>query len=157
AEQVGIDAGLNSLFALSNGEHIENPRWYRTSQRKLRVLQRRVARRKLAGANRRKSVSALARFTEHVANQRKDFLNKLACTLISTLGSNALEDLSIDGMVKGNLPKSILDAGWGYFKQRLQSKAANAGRTVVLIDPAYTTQDCCACGHRQKLCLSDRW
>ena len=157
AEEVGIDAGLNSLFALSNGEHIENPRWYRTSQRKLRVFQRRASRRKLGGANRRKSVSTLARFTEHVANQRKDFLNKLACTLISRFGYIALEDLSIDRMVKGNFAKSILDAGWGYFKQRLQSKAENAGRTVVLIDPAYTTQDCCECGHRQKLSLSDRW
>jgi putative transposase len=155
--EVGIDAGLSSLFALSSGEHIDNPRWYRESQRKLRVLQRAAARKKKGGANRRKAVSILARFTEHVANQRKDFLNKLVCTLVCCFGRIAVEDLSINRMVKGNLAKSILDAGWGYFRQRLLAKAENAGRTVALVDPAYTTQDCCQCGHRQKLLLSDRW
>jgi putative transposase len=156
-KEIGIDAGLNSLFVLSSGEHIENPRWYRTSQDKLRVLQRRVSRRKLDGSNRRKTVSRLARFTEHVANQRRDFLNKLVCTLIYCFGRIALEDLSINRMVKGDFAKSILDAGWGFFRQRLLAKAENAGRTVALIDPAYTTQDCCRCGHRQILSVSERW
>jgi len=156
-QEVGIDAGLSSLFVLSNGEHVENPRWYRESQRKLRVLQRAAARKKKGGANRRKAVSTLARSTDHIANQRKDFLNKLACTLVCCFGRIAVEDLSINRMAKGRFAKSILDAGWGYFRQRLQSKAENAGRTVVLVDPAYTTQDCCQCGHRQKLSLSDRW
>jgi putative transposase len=65
--------------------------------------------------------------------------------------------LSIKNMVRGRLAKSILDAGWGYFRQRLLAKAENAGRQVALIDPAYTTQDCCLCGRRQKLSLKDRW
>jgi putative transposase len=156
-QEVGIDAGLSSLFVLSNGEHIDNPRWYRESQRKLRVLHRAVARKKKGGANRRKAVSILARFTEHVANQRKDFLNKLVCTLVCCFGRIAVEDLSINRMVKGHFAKSILDAGWGYFRQRLLAKAENAGRTVALVDPAYTTQDCCQCGHRQKFSLSERW
>jgi putative transposase len=156
-EEVGIDVGLNSLFAFSTGEHVENPRWYRTSQRKLRVLQRAVARKRKDGANRRKAVSVLSRFAERVANQRKDFLNKLVCTLVCCFGRIAVEDLSIGRMVKGHFAKSILDAGWGFFRQRLLSKAESAGRQVVLIGPAYTTQDCCQCGHRQKLSLSERW
>jgi putative transposase len=155
--EVGIDAGLSSLFVLSTGEYIDNPRWYRESQRKLRVLQRAAARKKRGGTNRRKAVSTLARFTEHVANQRKDFLNKLACTLVCCFGRIAVEDLSINRMAKGHFAKSILDAGWGYFRQRLLAKAESAGRAVALVDPAYTTQDCCQCGHRQKLSLSDRW
>lgn len=155
--EVGIDAGLSSLFVLSTGEHVENPRLYRKSQRKLRRLQRRVARRKKGGSNRRKAISILARRAEHVANQRKDFLNKLACSLIGQFGRIALEDLVITRMVHGNLAKSILDVGWGYFKQRLLNKAENAGRTVVLVNPAYTSQDCCQCGARQKLTLKDRW
>lgn len=156
-KEIGIDAGLSSLFILSSGEHIENPRWYRTSQRKLRVLQRRVSRRKLGGSNRRKAVSRVARFTEHVANQRRDFLNKLVYSLIRCFGRIALEDLPVKGMVKGNFAKSILDAGWGFFRQHLLAKAENAGRMVALIDPAYTTQDCCQCGHRQKLSVLERW
>ena len=59
--------------------------------------------------------------------------------------------------VKGYFAKSILDAGWGYFRQRLLAKAENAGRQVTLVDPAYTTQNCCQCGCRQSLSLSDRW
>jgi putative transposase len=156
-KEVGIDAGLSSLFTLSTGEKVENPRWYRCSQQKLRVLQRSLSRKKKGGSNRRKAAARLARFTERVANQRKDFLNKLACVLVCTYGRIVVEDLSIPRMVQGRLAKSILDAGWGYFRQRLLSKAANAGRTVVLIDPAYTTQTCCVCGCRQKLSLSQRW
>lgn len=155
--EVGIDAGLSSLFVLSDGEHVENPRWYRASQRKLRVLQRAVARKKKGGANRRKAVSVLCRFAEHVANQRKDFLNKLVCTLVCCFGRIAIEDLSINRMAKGNFAKSILDAGWGYFRNHLLCKAESAGRQVALIDPAYTTQACCQCGHRQKLSLKERW
>jgi len=156
-KEVGIDAGLSNLFVLSDGAKVENPRWYRRSQRKLRVLQRAVARKKLGGSNRRKAVRRLARHTEHVANQRKDYLNKFVCALIMSYGFIAIEDLSIDCMVHGIFAKSILDAGWGFFRQRLLSKAENAGRIVALIDPAYTTQDCCQCGHRQKLSLSERW
>jgi putative transposase len=156
-KEAGIDAGLASLFTLSTGEKIDNPHWYRASQRKLRVLQRAVARKKKGAENRRKAVSQLTRFSEHIANQRRDFLNKLVCTLICCFGRIAVEDLSIGRMAKGYFAKSILDAGWGYFKQRLLSKAENASRVVALVDPAYTTQDCCQCGHRQKLSLSERW
>ena len=155
--ETGIDVGLSALYTLSSGKKEPNPRWYRKSQAKLRVLQRAVARKKRGGKNRRKAVRRLANYAEHVANQRKDYLNKQACKLVGTFGRIALEDLSIDRMVHGNLAKSILDAGWGYFKQRLLSKAANAGRTVELVNPAYTSQDCCRCGNRQKLALSDRW
>jgi putative transposase len=156
-KEVGIDLGLTSLATLSTGAKVENPRWYRRSQQKLRVLQRSVTRKKRGGANRRKAVRRLAIYAEHIANQRKDYLNKLVCTLVGCFGFIALEDLSVHRMVDGNLAKSILDAGWGLFRQRLLAKAENAGRQVVLVDPAYTTQDCCQCGHRQKLSLSDRW
>jgi putative transposase len=156
-KEVGIDAGLSSLFTLSTGEKVENPRWYRRSRRKMRVLQRAVARKKLGGGNRRKAVRRLSAFTERVANRRKDFLGKLVFALVDCFGFIALEDLSICRMVGGSFAKSILDAGWGFFRQRLLAKAENAGRRVELVDPAYTSQDCCRCGHRQKLSLSDRW
>ena len=155
--EVGIDAGLSTLYALSNGEQVQNPRWYRSSQAKLHVLQRSVARKKKGGSNRRKAIRRLATHAEHVANQRKDYLNKVVCDLVGRFALIAIEDLSIPRMVHGHFAKSILDAGWGFFKQRLQSKAENAGRKLVLVDPAYTTQECCQCGHRQKLSLKDRW
>src|SRR5690606_4787958 len=58
---VGIDVGIHHLLATSENEVVENPRWYRAEQQKLRVIQRRVSRRKKGGGNRRKAVLELQR------------------------------------------------------------------------------------------------
>src|SRR6185503_4974058 len=129
------------------GQKIDNPKWYRKSQAKLRVLQRRVSRRKKGGSNRRKAVHQLQRQHEKIANQRKDFLNKVAHQLIEQNDLIAIEDLQVRNMVRNrHLSKSIMDAGWGYFRQRLEGKAANAGRTIAIVDPAYTSKTCSDCG-----------
>jgi putative transposase len=155
---IGIDVGLAALITTSDGEKVQPPRWYRAAQRNLRIAQRRVARRTKGGKNRRKAIAILQRQHEHVGNQRKDFLNKLACDLTTRYDKLALEDLTITRMVQGNLAKSILDAGWGYLIQRLTHKAASAGRIVVLVDPRSTSKTCSQCGHVfESLSLSDRW
>jgi len=156
---VGIDVGVHHLLATSDGEVVENPRWYQGEQKKLRVLQRRVSRRKLGGSNRRKAVSALQRHHEHIANSRKDFLNKVAHALIARYDLIALEDLQIQGMVRNrHLSKSILDAGWGALKRHLIDKAADADRQVVWVHPAYTSKTCSSCGAVwADLSLADRW
>jgi putative transposase len=154
-----LDVGVHHLLATSDNAVVENPRWYRTEQQKLCVIQRRVSRRKHGGSNRRKAVLALQRQHLHVANSRKDFLDKLAHHFITNYAVIALEDLHISGMVRNHhLSKSILDAGWGYLRQRLASKAAEAGRQVVLVNPAYTSKTCCSCGAVfEGLSLADRW
>lgn len=158
-QSVGIDVGVHHLLATSDNEVVDNPRWYRNAQAKLRILQRRVSRRKIGGSNRRKSVLALQRQHEYIANSRKDFLNKSAHSLIVRYDFIALEDLQIRGMVRNrHLSKSILDAGWGYLKQRLADKAAEAGRQVVLVNPSYTSKTCSSCGALfEGLSLADRW
>lgn len=157
--EVGIDVGVASLLSTSDGKHIGNPTWYRSEQARLRILQRRVARRKLGGANRRKAVQALARQHEHVANRRMDFLKKLVYDLVSRYDRVAVEDLQIPNMVRNpHLAKSILDAGWGYFRQHLSFKAAYAGKTVMAVAPAYTSRTCSGCGAVfEALTLADRW
>jgi putative transposase len=156
---VGIDVGVHHLAALSTGETVENPRWYRAEQAKLRVLQRRVSRRKLGGANRRKAVAALQRHHEHIANRRKDYLNKRAHEWIVRFDRIALEDLQIDNLVRNrHLAKSILDSSWSYLKQHLAHKAAEAGRVVHLVNPAHTSKTCSQCGAAfENLTLADRW
>jgi putative transposase len=155
---IGIDVGLKHLYTTSEGEQAENPRWYRHAQKRLRVAQRRVARRKKGGKNRHKAIVLLQRQHERIANQRKDALNKLAHGLIERYDVIALEDLAISRMVHGNLAKSILDAGWGYFAQHLTHKAASAGREIVLVDPRLTSKSCSNCGHVfEHLSLADRW
>jgi putative transposase len=158
-QEIGIDVGVASLITTSDGEKTANLRWYRVEQRKLRVLQRRVARRKKGGKNRRKAVLALQRQHERIGNRRKDFLNKLAHGLIERYDRIALEDLRITNMARNrHLAKSILDAGWGYLVQHLTIKAEEAGRVVCLIDPRYTSKSCSQCGHVfEALSLSDRW
>ena len=157
--EIGIDVGLYHLLATSEDEIVDNPRWYREEQGKLRVNQRRVSRRKIGGANRRKAVLALQRQHQHIANCRKDFINKLAYHFVTNYDRIALEDLQISGMVRNHhLSKSILDAGWGSLKKRLVDKAAEAGRQVVLVNPAYTSKTCCSCGAEfVSLTLADRW
>ncbi len=156
--EVGIDVGLAKLITTSDGAQVDHPRFYRVAQRKLRLAQRRVARRTKGGKNRRKAVVMLQRQHERIANQRKDYLNKLAHDLTTRYDRIALEDLTITRMVHGNLAKSILDAGWGYLVQRLRDKAASAGRVVVLVDPRNTSKTCSRCGTVfAGLTLADRW
>ncbi len=158
-EVVGIDVGISHLLATSDGEFVENPRWYRAGQKDLRRIQRSVARKKKGGRNRRKTVLHLQRHHERVKNRRQDFLNKVAHRLISRYDALALEDLRIKNMVRNHhLSKSIMDAGWNYLLQRLHSKAESAGRVVQLVNPTYTSKSCSACGAVfENLTLSDRW
>jgi putative transposase len=157
-ESIGVDVGLHRLATLSNGEGVENPRWYRRVLRKLRVIQRSVARKRLGGSNRRKAVRMLQRLMVKVANTRKDFLNKFADQLVKRFDRIMLEDLRVAAMARGHFALSILDAGWGYLLTRLTHKAESAGREIVLVDPAYTSKTCSGCGVVfEHLSLSDRW
>ena len=157
-QEVGIDVGIHALIATSDGHCEPNPGWYRAGQRKLRIAQRRVARRTKGGANRRRAVRTLQRVAAHTQAQRQDFLNKLADGLVERYDWIALEDLRIRNMVRNHhLAKSILDSGWGYLQSRLSRKAEEAGRHVVLVDPRNTSQKCSGCGAYQSLTLKDRW
>ena len=157
-EAIGVDVGLLRLATLSNGERVENPRWYRKILTELRVLQRKIARATIGGRNRRKLVLKLQRLLKRVADTRKDFLNKFADELIKRFDRIVLEDLRVAAMACGRFALSILDAGWSYLVSRLTHKAENAGREMVLVDPAHTSRTCSGCGAVfEHLSLSDRW
>lgn len=155
---IGLDVGLSALVPTSTGEKVENPRWYRSSQKALRVAQRRVARRVKGSSQRRKAIRLLQRQHEHITNQRKDYLNKLVHRFISLYDVIAVEDLNITRMVHGHLAKSILDAGWNYFVMQLTHKAESAGRKLIQVDPRYTSKTCSQCEKQfGTLTLKDRW
>lgn len=158
-QAIGIDMGLSALLTTSKGDKVGNPNYYREAQAGLRRKQRKLARAKRGSKNRRKALRAVQKQQEHVANQRKDFLNKLAHDLVKDYDGIALEDLHITNMVRNkHLSKSILDSGWGYFKQQLAYKAESAGRKAVFVNPAYTSRTCSNCGTIfEHLTLSDRW
>jgi putative transposase len=155
---IGLDMGISALITTSEGEKVDNPNYYRAGQVKLRVLSRALARKKRGGKNRRKALRRVQRQHMHVGNQRSDYLHKLSTELVRTCDGIALEDLATRNMVRNpHLSKSILDSGWGIFKQYLTYKAASAGREIRFVDPAYTSQTCPQCGKVEKIRLEVRW
>jgi putative transposase len=156
-QETGIDVGLAAFATLSNGEQIANPRIFRVAEMALKRAQRRVARRKKGSNRRRKAVALLAKAHQDVQRQRTDFHHKTALTLVRQYDTIYLEDLQVANLVRSpRLAKSISDAGWGQFRTILEGKAAYAGRRVMAVPPAYTSQDCSRCGQRVPKSLSVR-
>jgi putative transposase len=156
-QETGIDVGLASFATLSNGEHIFNPRWYRKAERRLKTAQRCVSRRKKGSHRRRKAVTLLAKAHLKVKRQRQDFHHKEALKLVQQHDTIDLEDLQVANLVRNHrLAKSISDASWAQFRAILEAKAGYAGRRVVAVPPAYTSQDWSGCGRRVLKSLSVR-
>ncbi len=144
---IGIDVGISHFLVDSQGNQIENPRYFRRSERLLRRRQRRLSRRKMGSNRRRKARVLVGKAHEKVADQRRDFLHKLANLYVQGFGMICVEDLKIRNMVKNrHLSKSISDAGWGIFIQLLTYKAEEAGRQLVKVNPYKTSQICSGCG-----------
>ena len=134
--------------------------WYRQAERRLKTAQRRVSRRKKGSHRRRKAVRLLARTHLKAKRQRHDFHHKVALRLVQQHDTLYHEDLQTANMLKNHhLAKSIQDAGWSEFLGILSAKAAWAGRRVVAVPPAYTSQTCsgCGCGVIVQKGLSVRW
>jgi putative transposase len=157
-QETGIDLGLESFATLADGTKIHNPRHYRQAERRLKKAQRRVSRRKKGSNRRRKAVRLLAKAHQTVKRQRQDFHHKRALGLVRQYDTIYHEDLQVANMVKNHrLAKSISDAGWAQFLTILSHKAARAGRSVVAVNPAYTSQTCSGCGALVWKGLSVRW
>ena len=154
---VGIDVGLASFATLDDGTEIDNPRFAKETERKLRITQRRVSRRRNKKSKRRcKAVQILQRQYIHIENQRRDFHHKISRMIVNRYGFIAVEDLNIKGLSSGMLAKSVHDAGWGQFLNMLAYKAESAGREFVKVNPRGTSQTC-LCGQRVSKTLSERW
>jgi putative transposase len=156
--QTGIDLGIEAFATLSDGTRIFNPGWYRKAERALKTAQRRVSRRKRGSHRRRKAVILLAKAHQKVRRQRQDYHHKAALTLVRENDVIYHEDLQTANMLKNHhLAKSIGDAGWAAFLNILAFKAVYAGKQVVTVPPAYTSQTCSGCGALVQKGLSVRW
>ena len=153
---VGIDLGLNSLIATSDGNIVESPRHFRRTEARLRRQQRRVSRRGKGSKRWRKAVQQIAKTHEKIANQRRDLHHKLSRWLVDNYSLIVFEDLNITGMAQSRFSKSILDAGWGQLIRFVSFKAEEAGSTVAVVDPHNTSQVCSRCGCLVKKNLSVR-
>jgi putative transposase len=157
-QEVGIDLGLEAFATLSDGTRIFSPGWYRKAERALKTAQRRLSRRKRGSNRRKKAVNLLAKAHQKVKRQRQDFHHKTALALVRANDVIYHEDLQTANMLKNHhLAKSIQDAGWAAFLSILAAKAVYAGRRVVAVPPAYTSQICSGCGVMVQKGLSVRW
>ena len=159
-QETAIDLGLESFATLANGQHISTPSYYRKAAAYLRRCQRRVSRRQKGSRRRRKAVMLLAKAHQHIARQRRDFHHKEARKLVQAYNVIYHEDLRVRNMVQNHhLAKSISDAGWSAFLIILTFKAARAGKRVVAVNPAFTSQACSGpgCGVIVQKGLSVRW
>jgi putative transposase len=156
---IGLDLGISALLTTSDGDKVEHPYFYCNAQCRLRVLQRSLARKRRGGKNRRKALRRLQRQHAHIVSQRRDYAHKLTTALVREYDLIGVEHLRIPNMVRNKtLSKSILDSGWGIFRELLANKAVSAGRQVVFVDPAYTSRTCSGCGGLfEGLTLADRW
>jgi putative transposase len=156
--ETGIDLGIEAFATLSDGTRILSPGWYRKAERALKTAQRRVSRRTKGSARRRKAVSLLAKAHQKVRRQRQDFHHKTALALVRTNDTIYHEDLQVRNLVRNHhLAKSISDAGWTAFLTILSYKAACAGRSVIAVNPVFTSQRCSGCGGVVAKGLSVRW
>lgn len=156
---VGIDVGLVSFATLSDGTKIGNPRFYRRDEADLRRVQQRndTAKNAQNWVENAKRKGILARIHQRIANRRADFAHKQSRTLVNIYQVIVFEDLAPQVMGKSRgMRKSIMDVAWSQFIGMTISKAADAGRTVILINPRNTSKECSHCGKLVEKMLSNR-
>jgi putative transposase len=154
---IGLDMGIKSFYTDSNGLEVENPKFYRTNEQKMKRAQRLVSRKVKRSKNRAKARCKLGKIHLTISRQRKDHAVKLARCVIASNDVIAYEDLRVRNMVKNHcLAKSISDAGWYQFRVWLEYFGKVFGRVTVAVNPAYTSQECSSCGTVVKKSLSTR-
>lgn len=145
-EGIGIDVGLTNFIATSNGLLVKRQKFFVDAERKLKLLQQRVNRKKLGSNNWKKAQKKVARLHEYIANCRKDWHWKLAHQLCKDAGMIFVEDLNLVGLAKAMLGKHCLDASWGQFFTILGQACFKYGVYFQKVSAHKTSQICPSCG-----------
>lgn len=144
--EVGIDLGLTRYAVLSDGSVINNPRFFRRAERRLRKAQRVLSRKAKGSKNRAKTRTRVARAHARVTDARRDWCHQHTTRLIRENQAVYLEDLGVSGLARTRLAKSVHDAAWGMFRAMLVEKAARYGRHVGVVSRWLpSSQTCSVC------------
>ncbi len=144
---LGIDVGLTSMVATSNGLLVKRPKFFVDGSRKLKLLQQRVSRKPKGSNNWHKALQKVKKLHEYVANCRKDWHRKLSHQLCEGVGMIFVEDLNLVGLSRGMLGKHCLDAGFGQFFNILEQTCFKRGVYFQKVDAKHTSQICPNCQH----------
>jgi putative transposase len=148
-QSIGIDLGIKTFAVMSNGEKAQSP-VYRMIDRKIRKLQKKLARQQKDSNRRNITRLRIAKLHNQIADIRKDFLHKLSTKTVSENQTIVLEDLNVSGMVENRkLSRAISQQGWREFRTLCEAKSQKFGRNFQVIsrwEP--TSQICSDCGFR---------
>ncbi len=167
--EIGVDLGVVNAISTSDGELVSAPRYWGKSEERLAAEQRALSTKQRGSAHRRRQVERVASVHRLIRNQRRDFAHQLSRRLVDRFDVIVTEDLPVANLVrrprplpgedgtflpngasaKSGLNRSIYDAGWASLIAMIAYKAESAGRTHLVVDAAYTSQRCHACGHTE--------
>ena len=147
-KEIGLDLGIKDFVITSEGVKYDNPKYLKQSLDKLAKLQRELSRKTKGSSNWNKARIKVARQYEKIANQRRDYLNKLTTELINGNDVICIEDLDIKEMIqenKSNMRRNISDVSWYEFTRELQYKADWYGKEVIKVDRYFASSQICSC------------
>ena len=144
-EGIGIDVGLTNFIATSNGLLVKRQKFFVDAERKLKLLQQRVSRKKLGSNNWKKAQKKVAKLHEYVANCRKDWHRKLSHQICKDVGMIFVENLNLVGLSRAMLGKHCLDASWGQFFTILEQTCLKYGVYFQKVSADKTSQTCPSC------------
>lgn len=155
---IGIDVGLSHFATMSNGEVIDNPKFYRLLEPKIKKIQKSLSRKQKGSKNQEKQRLKLARLHQKVFNQRNNFIHQTCSAITKQYDLVCVEDLNVSGMMKNHcLAKSIQDASWYQFKTMLDWHCKKRGKKFVKVGQWFaSTKTCSSCGNIQDMPLSER-
>lgn len=145
-KSVGIDLGIKTLLTFSDGQTIDNPKWIRKNEFKLKKLQKQLSKKQRGSNNRNKLRIRLAKLHEKIKNQKQDFLHNITTKIINENQVIILEDLNVSGMLKNhNLAKSIQELGLAELRRQLEYKSLWYNRDIIFVDRWFPSSKTCSC------------